>query len=156
MKTKYFVGASIFIFWVVVTAVTTAVIVLNEKNKQTNDFVATSTQTDASFALTTTEIAKHNSPTSCWMIIHGTVYDLTSFFGSHPGGDRALQSSCGTDASAAFDTRGGTGSHSQAAQAMLARYSLGVLGTAGNGSGKQGGIQGLPSLPVSREVEEDD
>lgn len=36
------------------------------------------------------EIAKHNSPTSCWLVIHGKVYDVTNFLDQHPGGRSIL------------------------------------------------------------------
>lgn len=36
------------------------------------------------------EIAKHNSPDSCWLVIHGKVYDVTKFLDQHPGGRTIL------------------------------------------------------------------
>lgn len=36
------------------------------------------------------EIAKHNSPDSCWLVIHGKVYDVTKFLDKHPGGRSIL------------------------------------------------------------------
>ena len=38
------------------------------------------------------EVAKHNSPDDCWVVIHGVVYDLTSFYRSHPGGSQIIVS----------------------------------------------------------------
>jgi L-lactate dehydrogenase (cytochrome) len=35
---------------------------------------------------TAAEVAQHNSPESCWVIISGHVYDLTDFLHNHPGG----------------------------------------------------------------------
>merc|ERR1719502_2332642 len=31
------------------------------------------------------EVRKHNTPSDCWVVIHGKVYDLTSFLGEQPG-----------------------------------------------------------------------
>lgn len=31
------------------------------------------------------EVAKHNSRESCWIIVHGKVYDVTEFLDEHPG-----------------------------------------------------------------------
>jgi hypothetical protein len=31
------------------------------------------------------EVGKHNSAHDCWLVIHGYVYDVTSFLASHPG-----------------------------------------------------------------------
>jgi L-lactate dehydrogenase (cytochrome) len=32
------------------------------------------------------KVALHNSRRSCWIIIHGRVYDVTDFLDEHPGG----------------------------------------------------------------------
>lgn len=47
---------------------------------------------------TLTEVAKHNTQADCWTIVDGTVADVTSFFGVHPGGDDNLIQACGVDA----------------------------------------------------------
>lgn len=31
------------------------------------------------------EVAKHDNKDSCWVIIHGRVYDITDFLPEHPG-----------------------------------------------------------------------
>ncbi|KAK9722390.1 hypothetical protein K7432_002694 [Basidiobolus ranarum] len=49
------------------------------------------------------EVAKHNSPESCWLIIHGKIYDLTEFLNEHPGGKKILLKYAGKDATEAFD-----------------------------------------------------
>ena len=33
------------------------------------------------------EITLHDKKSSCWVVIHGKVYDLTAFVPKHPGGD---------------------------------------------------------------------
>jgi len=45
------------------------------------------------------QIAKHNTKDDCWIILEGKVYDITNFFGLHPGGARALMNFAGKDAS---------------------------------------------------------
>lgn len=132
MKTKYIVGATLFLFWAVVTALITTSLLLYEKNKSgmvDQNITSTSTTTEVKIILTVAEVAKHNTSSNCWMIISGKVYNITSFFGSHPGGNRALASSCGTDATTAFNTKGGQGSHSQGARAMLAPFYIGDSGS---------------------------
>ncbi len=47
------------------------------------------------------EVAKHNSPESCWLIIDGKVYDVTAFVPEHPGGEEILEY-CGRDATESF------------------------------------------------------
>lgn len=44
------------------------------------------------------EVNKHNSPTSCWVVINGEVYDVTSFLDVHPGGRQAILKVAGKDA----------------------------------------------------------
>lgn len=40
--------------------------------------------------LSGSEIAKHTSSDSCWIVIHGRVYDVTGFLDKHPGGRSIL------------------------------------------------------------------
>jgi cytochrome b involved in lipid metabolism len=73
------------------------------------------------------EVAKHNSANDCWMVIRGSVLDLTSF-SNHPGGSTYVPF-CGTDATNAFDTKGGNGNpHSSYANSLLASFTIGQLG----------------------------
>ncbi|CAK7203611.1 hypothetical protein SEUCBS139899_006348 [Sporothrix eucalyptigena] len=44
------------------------------------------------------EVAKHASATSCWVVIHGNVYDVTDYLGEHPGGQALLLKCAGADA----------------------------------------------------------
>jgi len=77
--------------------------------------------------ITAAEVAQHNSPSDCWMIINGKVYDVTSYVPRHPGGAAEIQQGCGTDATQLFATQGGEGSHSQNAEAILDTFLLGSL-----------------------------
>jgi len=43
------------------------------------------------------EVSKHCTEDDCWMIIHGGVYDITTYFSYHPGGKRALLKFAGKD-----------------------------------------------------------
>ncbi|KAI0824209.1 FMN-dependent dehydrogenase-domain-containing protein [Trametes gibbosa] len=49
------------------------------------------------------EVAKHNSPSSCWVIIKDKVYDVTEFLPEHPGGAKIILKYAGKDATAAYD-----------------------------------------------------
>lgn len=135
---KKYVTVSLFIFWGITVAVIVAgLISLNKNNKtivgsNTNGVEQIGNITGVSagannLVLSSTELAKHNSGQSCWLLISGKIYDVTAFINSHPGGDRTILSSCGTDATVAFGTRGGTGSHSSSANAMLGDYYIGNL-----------------------------
>ncbi|GKT76965.1 cytochrome b5-like Heme/Steroid binding domain-containing protein [Colletotrichum tofieldiae] len=73
-------------------------------------------------------LAAHNSITSCWTAIDGTVYDMTPFLATHPGGPKTLLESAGTIADARFaETHGGP--HAQEIRGYLQSYAIGRLST---------------------------
>ncbi|UNI21075.1 L-lactate dehydrogenase (cytochrome) [Purpureocillium takamizusanense] len=49
------------------------------------------------------EVAKHNTPDSCWVILYGNVYDVTEFLTSHPGGSKIILKLAGKDATDDYD-----------------------------------------------------
>merc|ERR1712137_317251 len=49
------------------------------------------------------EVAKHNDKNSCWVVLHGRVLDVTTFLKDHPGGELAILTFAGKDASKEFD-----------------------------------------------------
>ncbi|KAI1739435.1 FMN-dependent dehydrogenase [Xylaria scruposa] len=49
------------------------------------------------------EVAKHDSKESCWVVIHGKVYDVTEFLPEHPGGMKIILKYAGKDATEEFD-----------------------------------------------------
>lgn len=73
-------------------------------------------------------VAKHNRSSDCWIIVSKGVYAVTGYLTKHPGGANRIIPYCGRDASTAFATQGGTGSHSNSASADLAALRLGTLG----------------------------
>lgn len=50
------------------------------------------------------ELSEHKSRDSCWLAVHGKVYDVTDFLDSHPGGPGLLLKSSGGDATAAYES----------------------------------------------------
>jgi cytochrome b involved in lipid metabolism len=54
---------------------------------------------------TLTDIAIHNSASSCWSVINRDVYDLTSWVNSHPGGKAAILMICGKDGTPLFNSQ---------------------------------------------------
>jgi cytochrome b involved in lipid metabolism len=74
--------------------------------------------------ITLATIAKHNSKTSCWSAVNGSVYDLTSWIPNHPGGEQTILSMCGIDGSSGYN--GQHGSSSKPAR-VLGGFKLGIL-----------------------------
>lgn len=70
------------------------------------------TSQGSSGGITMSEVATHNSRTSCWTVINGSVYDLTSWVPQHPGGEKAILGICGIDGSSKFNGKhGGSSKH---------------------------------------------
>jgi predicted heme/steroid binding protein len=49
------------------------------------------------------EVAKHNSKSSCWVILDDRVLDVTDFLKDHPGGELAILTFAGKDATEEFN-----------------------------------------------------
>ncbi|MDQ5949420.1 MAG: hypothetical protein QG589_546 [Patescibacteria group bacterium] len=62
-----------------------------------NDATALEGQT-----FTLAEVAQHGTSASCYTIVQGTVYDVTTWIAQHPGGEKAILGMCGKDATSAF------------------------------------------------------
>lgn len=52
---------------------------------------------------TAEEVAKHNKPDDCWVIIKNVVMDATSFLDKHPGGRESIIKYAGQDATESFE-----------------------------------------------------
>lgn len=144
---------SLGIFWVVVVSVLTAGFLMNEKEiGKMSDTSGTVVDISTSSSKTskqeggssTTEqsqmkkvqlyldeqtVSKHNTKGDCWFIVHNKVYDVTEYIPFHPGGAREIVTSCGKEATMAFDTKGGEGAaHSRSANTLLTNYFVGNIG----------------------------
>merc|ERR1711972_200415 len=53
--------------------------------------------------LTMAEVAKHTTKTDCWVVLSGNVLNVTNFLSQHPGGELAILTFAGKDATAEFD-----------------------------------------------------
>ena len=106
---------------------------------KTNTTTTTPTKTTTSTKVTSItlsmeEISDHNKQTDCWILISGKVYNITSYFGSHPGGSQVMALTCGKDATAAYYTQdpyattaSSKSRHSSRAQSLLENYYIGDL-----------------------------
>eukprot|EP00927_Polykrikos_kofoidii_P065335 TRINITY_DN610_c0_g1_i4.p1 TRINITY_DN610_c0_g1~~TRINITY_DN610_c0_g1_i4.p1 ORF type:complete len:1040 (-),score=135.86 TRINITY_DN610_c0_g1_i4:121-3240(-) len=54
-------------------------------------------------AYTMDEVAKHTSKTDCWVVVAGQVLNVTSFLSQHPGGELAILTFAGKDATEEFN-----------------------------------------------------
>ncbi|MEK7631684.1 MAG: cytochrome b5-like heme/steroid binding domain-containing protein [Patescibacteria group bacterium] len=95
----------------------------------TNTAVVPTPPATSSITLDAQTIAKHSSPADCWIIVSKGVYAVTSYLNKHPGGASRITPYCGKDATTAFATQGGTGSHSSSASADLAALRIGTVGS---------------------------
>jgi cytochrome b involved in lipid metabolism len=86
---------------------------------------ASPSATTALIKLTSEEVKKHDSGTSCWSIVYGNVFDLTKWITKHPGGAAVIRAICGKDGTAAFE-----GQHEGEGRPAreLSNYFLGKLG----------------------------
>ncbi|KAJ6583797.1 FMN-dependent dehydrogenase-domain-containing protein [Mycena sp. CBHHK59/15] len=48
-------------------------------------------------------VAQHNTRQSCWIIVHGKVYDVTDFLDDHPGGSKIILKYAGKDATQEYE-----------------------------------------------------
>jgi cytochrome b involved in lipid metabolism len=85
---------------------------------------ASATPTTTSNALTLARVKANNTASSCWSIINGNVYNLTSWISNHPGGKSAITSLCGIDGTSAFNSQHRNESRPES---RLATYLLGKL-----------------------------
>merc|ERR1719148_366814 len=89
-------------------------------------------------AYTLDEVAKHNTKTDCWVVVNGEVLDVTSFLGDHPGGELAILTFAGRDATEEFNMI-----HPPD---VIPKYApdaiIGKVGTGGGGGGGGGGGDG--------------
>ena len=161
---KKAVTASLFVFWMVVTAVLAAGLINYDKSKSGGGSAPTQAVTDsgavkggasnsgvaaAKLVLSMAELAKHNSAQSCWLLVSGKIYDVTNFINLHPGNAQTILSSCGQDATRAYATMDGRGkSHSGTANAMLVEYYIGDLNQSLNLGNVSGGAAGATNSNV--------
>lgn len=61
--------------------------------------------TDKTYTLA--DVAKHKTENDCWTTVNGSVYDLTPFVHSHPGGVANIIKVCGIDGTSAFTAQHG-------------------------------------------------
>uniref|UniRef100_A0A7S1F778 Cytochrome b5 heme-binding domain-containing protein n=1 Tax=Noctiluca scintillans TaxID=2966 RepID=A0A7S1F778_NOCSC len=75
-------------------------------------------------AISSDEVAKHNTDEDCWISMHGLVLNLTQdILSEHPGGPDVIVSLAGKDATDDFEDIG----HSDTAREWSSKYIIGYL-----------------------------
>eukprot|EP00008_Paramoeba_atlantica_P006860 CAMPEP_0201487296 /NCGR_PEP_ID=MMETSP0151_2-20130828/12194_1 /ASSEMBLY_ACC=CAM_ASM_000257 /TAXON_ID=200890 /ORGANISM="Paramoeba atlantica, Strain 621/1 / CCAP 1560/9" /LENGTH=199 /DNA_ID=CAMNT_0047872295 /DNA_START=130 /DNA_END=729 /DNA_ORIENTATION=- len=69
------------------------------------------------------EVAEHNKPDDCWVIINDRVLDVTKFLEDHPGGDEKILEHAGGDATEDFEYTG----HTDEAKDKFDGFQVGVV-----------------------------
>lgn len=77
--------------------------------------------------VTATELARHASPSDCWMAIEGVVVDVTAYLPGHPAEPGLLEPWCGRDATEAYRVKPNGRPHSPRADRQLAGLRVGRL-----------------------------
>ena len=69
------------------------------------------------------EVARHNQPGDAWLVVHGSVYDASSWMDNHPGGIDSIMNRAGgvRDCSMDFEF------HSNEARRLWRRLKIGEL-----------------------------
>jgi len=126
---KNIVTISLIIFVVAVVIILGAGVFLNQNKTSTTPIVQqNSNTTDTVATITSSDVAKHNTVSDCWLIVNEKVYNVTDYIYLHPADPNTIIDNCGKDATVAFDAKGGKGSHSQRAKDALNDYYVGDLG----------------------------
>merc|ERR1719336_1418724 len=87
--------------------------------------------------LTMEEVAKHTTKSDCWVVVAGQVLNVTKFLGEHPGGELAILTFAGKDATEEFNMI-----HPPD---VIPKYAPdAVIGVIGSGGGEGGGEVQLP------------
>ena len=120
---KKIVTISLAIFVLVVVVILGVSVFTNQKRLDMQ--INNSSSNNNPLSITSDQVAQHNSVNDCWLIINNKVYNVTSYINLHPTGPESIISQCGKDATIAFNTKGGKGSHSQKAQDALINYYVG-------------------------------
>jgi len=86
-----------------------------------------STNAKTATSLTLADVAKRNTAAECWAVVSNTVYNLTPYINSHPGGAKNITNLCGTDATQAFTNQHGGQSRPNN---TLAGFEIGTISAA--------------------------
>lgn len=113
-----------------------------ETKSQWSDRIVPGTPEAKDRTITLAEVAYHDTPNDCWVVIYDRVYDISTFLDEHPGGGEIMLEYAGRDASTAFRGSG----HSRMASKALERFLVGELPMPERMYRRPGGIR-LSDIP---------
>ncbi len=148
IKSELMIGISTIIIILIITAF------FFQKSSQKVASLKNVTITPSTYIklLTESEIQNHSSDADCWIVLENRVYDVTAYISKHPGGERRILQFCGQDATDAFNTRGGEGSHSNDAVNLLNNF---YIGDVRKSQIQQPSNENSNSLPIYRDDDDD-
>lgn len=73
------------------------------------------------------EVARHDRPEDCWLVIRGKVYDVTHYISAHPAPPQTIIDHCGKESTSAFETKERGRAHSPQAWQLLETYLVGEV-----------------------------
>ncbi|KAG6895362.1 hypothetical protein C0992_001652 [Termitomyces sp. T32_za158] len=80
------------------------------------------TRSEVKRKISADELRAHANSTNPWFVVHGEVYDATTYLNDHPGGPQSITLAAGEDATEDF-----MAIHSSDAKRKLAEYHIGTL-----------------------------
>lgn len=125
---KWGVFFSLIIFALIFFLIKQYQLGLKTSNQKSSIITNQSSIKGKTIILNWSEVKKHNNQNDCWLVINNQVYDVTNYAQFHPGGANRIFQFCGQEATIAFNTKGGKGSHSNKAFQDLSKLLLGSLG----------------------------
>ncbi|AAF08556.1 Nitrate reductase [NADH] 1 [Arabidopsis thaliana] len=113
----------------------------SESNNTLKKSVSSPFMNTASKMYSISEVRKHNTADSAWIIVHGHIYDCTRFLKDHPGGTDSILINAGTDCTEEFEAI-----HSDKAKKLLEDYRIGELITTGYDSSPNVSVHGASNF----------
>ncbi len=107
---------------------------------QNVDFVSNTTDV-AVDSFTMGDVKDHNLQSDCYLVVDANVYDITNYFGKHPGGNKTMLERCGQEVSGLFASI-----HSNFAWDLLGKYYIGMVGGDGQNLGMNSGQSALNDI----------
>jgi cytochrome b involved in lipid metabolism len=87
---------------------------IESESLQQQEIEVQSESESATTTYTMAEVEANSSKESCYTIIDGKVYNITSYIPQHPGGERDIMKICGRDGSSMFGRQHGGDSEPEA------------------------------------------